>query len=136
MRSVLTSSRGFVLIAVLALVVGACGTTTSPSPAAASPDDASPSAAPSSPASASPDQSQSPGASPSAPASSPSASGSASAGEGPDLGGAAEGLEDLTSYQLDMEVAGVVPPALASGGAGSVQMQALVDSESEAVQSR
>lgn len=103
------------LIALLGagLIVAACGGAASPSPSAAA--TASPSAAPASPSDA-------PTASP---ADSPAPSAS-----GPDLSGAADALEDLDAYQMDISVQGMIPGA--SGLGDSVRMSAVVDRENDA----
>jgi hypothetical protein len=106
-------SRFALVLAVISLLAAACGATSSPATSAGAD---SPSVAASSPAAS--------------PATSASGAPSGSAGAGPDLGGAASSLEDLATYQLDIEVAGVVP---AASGAGAVTIEALFDREDEAI---
>ncbi|HEU0234887.1 MAG TPA: hypothetical protein VFR14_00455 [Candidatus Limnocylindrales bacterium] len=109
MTTALRLPRLLALVAALMLVVAACGGSASPSPTDAA--SVEPTAAPT----ASPTEEPTDSADP---------------GDETDLTGAAEALAGLTSYQIDINVAGVVPTA---SGASGVTMSAIVDRENDAV---
>jgi hypothetical protein len=104
-------SRLLLLIAALALVVAACGGSASPAPSSAASAEPTPTAEPTDEPTAEPTDSGEPG------------------GDGPDVGGAAAALEDLSSYQIDISISGVLPTASGSSG---ITMSALVDRENDA----
>jgi hypothetical protein len=102
--------RLLALVAALMLVVAACGGSASPSPTDAA--SVEPTAAPTASPTEEPTDSADPG------------------DDDTDLTGAAEALAGLSSYQIDINVSGVVPTA---SGASGVTMSAIVDRENDAV---
>jgi len=100
----------FILVLfVLALLASACGGTASPAPASGAPSTVTPTTEPST------EPTDAPGVTP------PS---------GTDIDDAAAALDALSTYQLDITVAGIVP---AASGASGITMTAIVDRENDAV---
>ncbi len=119
MTPIVSRATALVAALTLALVVAACGGSSSPQPSASS-SGAPSSAAPSEPASASASPSET---------SAGSEAPSASFGSGPDAQGAAEALANVKKYQLDLKASGIVPVA---SGASAVTISILVDQDADA----
>jgi hypothetical protein len=105
------SLRLYLLIAAVTLVAAACGGSASASPSATATAEPTPTAESTPTPTPEPTDSAEPG------------------GDGPDLDEAAAALDALTSYKIDIAIAGVLPTA---SGASGITLSALVDRESDA----